>query len=346
VAYQQSALVIRHLVEVAGYEAVVRAHHRFGQGWSLERVIRSLTGLAPQDFDRRFASWLRGRTAEYADNWDLDEASYRDARPFRDALKRSPADADARAGLAAHLMVSGSAANALLQAKRVLALAPRHPLASYVAARVLVDRKAYGEARPLLEALLKAGPDGYALRGMLADVALADADPEQVGVHLRAAASLDPDKEAPHGALAGLMRRLGREEEEEAHLERSAMLNPNSPDAPRRLAKRSLRRGDGPSALRWAEHLGYIAPFEATSHVLRGRAHLLHQGPKEAARWFEVALVVDPDAVPAMVGAAQAALRQGRVEQARMWAERAIGAQPDAAGAHEVLRALDGGAPP
>ena len=35
-------------------------------------------------------------------NWDLDEASYRDPRPFRDALKRSPADADARAGLAAH----------------------------------------------------------------------------------------------------------------------------------------------------------------------------------------------------------------------------------------------------
>ena len=320
VAYQLAALVMHHLVETAGYPAVVGSLERFAKGERLPQVLKRLTGVDAAAFDRRFADWLRARVAGYGKNWAVDTAAYRDGDALRKAVKARPDDPAAVAGLAAHLLLAGSIESALVQARKALALDGKSPLAHYVAAKAMTSMKRPDEARTHLEAVLAAGVDGYALRTALAAIEKDAGRPDRAREHLAAAETLDRERALPHYGLAS----LARDDAAAAyHWERAAMIDQNDPDPARWLSQHAVRRGDMPNALRWTEHLSFIAPYDATTHVLRANALWLAKRDEDALAVTDLALILEPEDPRALTAAAQSLLRLGRREEAATVADRA-----------------------
>ena len=343
VAYQQSSLVMHHLVDTVGYDKVIGAHARFRKGASVAEVITALTGLKPADFDRRFAEWLRHKTARYAGNWDLDKALYREAQPLRDAVSKAPSDAGARARLAAHLLIHGEPGPALLQARRALGLKPRHALAQFVVGSALKQRKELDEAKPHFEQMIEDGHDGYVVRRALVDIGLEQGDADATELHMRAAQALDPEQSLPHSGLARLLDKMDRPDEAEEHHERWAMLSAGSPTPPRRLAQAASDRGDTVAALRWSEHLRFIAPYDPVTHLLR--AQVFERLGKQALLDVELAnanAAADPASAKAQVALALALEERGFREQAAQAAKRAAALAPDDAEVQKLVGRLTG----
>ena len=340
VAYQLAALVMHFLVETAGYDAVVASLKRFAAGERLPAVLRRLAKADPEAFDRRFVVWLRPRLAAYEKGWDFDEAAYRDGEERRKAADEQPDDPQLRAALAAHLLVSGSPEAALAQARRALELAPTDPVANYVAGKALMRQDRPKDARPHFEALLETGHDGYLVRQALAAIDQAAKRHDAARRHLAAARRWDLEQAQPELLLARIAAAEGDEDLASQHYERAAMLEQNDPDPPRWLVQRALRLRDLPNALRWTEHLRFIAPYEQKTHLLRAQALLLAGQDEAALAACEVGLSLEADEPEALGVAAQALLRLGRKAEAGEAARKALRKAPAQAAARQVLEAL------
>jgi len=341
VTYQLASLTMHHLVETAGYPAVVGALGRFRKGERLPAVLKAITGVEPAAFDARFREWLAARLAPLASNWDLDQEAYREVEPLRKAVKERPDDPEALAALAAHFLVTGRPEQALANATRALERRDKLPLAQFVAGSSLLRLDRPQEAKPHLEAMVEAGHDGYGVRMRLVAIARKAGRADELQRHLEKAAQWDPDRGVPHFGLAGLSERAGDAARAAHHHERAAMLDENDPDPSRALARLALRQKDTENALRWTEHARFIAPFDPEVHRLRAAAAFQAHRDDEAWQAAEIALNLDADDAEALAVLSMALLRLGRPEEAARAARRALAHKPDLEGALEVLRKLE-----
>ena len=60
-AYHGASLVVEWIDETHGFPAIVRMLREYGEGRSNEEVLRRVLGSEPEEIDRQFDEWLRGR---------------------------------------------------------------------------------------------------------------------------------------------------------------------------------------------------------------------------------------------------------------------------------------------
>jgi tetratricopeptide (TPR) repeat protein len=167
---------------------------------------------------------------------------------YREIVKRSPQNAEARLRLGVSLYSSGQLVAAEKEFEQALRQAPSLPHAHYYLGAVLFEEKRVEEARPHLERELAADPrcDGCMVK--LAHLAYLKGDDRQCESWLAKATALDPDDletNLVHGMLAN---RAGRYDQAIHYLTKVVGASPGSMKAQYQLSIAYQRSGNADKA--------------------------------------------------------------------------------------------------
>jgi tetratricopeptide (TPR) repeat protein len=116
-------------------------------------------------------------------------------------------------------------------------------------ARLLLERKEYGQAKSQYEQLLKLDEGNYEAHYNLAWIDAREQRLSDAVRHLQAAVKARPDDAAARNSLGGLYLRTSKLNEAEAELTEATRLDPKSPWAYFNLGLVSRTRGDNPRAM-------------------------------------------------------------------------------------------------
>jgi len=257
--------VVRHAGWLAGRatglpEGVVRAHEVF-----LARIL-SPSGVPTTETMARAGQLLARPRADVADNplylWVLARSlrdagapvpamqAYRDALTFKDRLAGPGTTADERAWrvgtdfalvhveLAALLNAQGATPDAVAHYRAALALDPRSMAARSGLVAALESAGRVGEAREVLEEMIRLIPDtvdAAGVRNNLGNLFFRAGDPARAAEEYRHALDLVPDFADAHNNLGSASFQLGRLNAAEYQYRRALALRPDSEAVRRNL---------------------------------------------------------------------------------------------------------------
>jgi tetratricopeptide (TPR) repeat protein len=147
-AYCQAQLYIEYLVKEYGQGAVGDMLNAYRDGLDTGDAIRKVCKVSKADFDKGYRRFLEGVASKIVGKATQKEMTLGE---LRDANKKNPDDPDAAARLAETLLRRGERAEARKLAKAALGNKAKHPLASYVMARLALLAGDNDEAKKLLE---------------------------------------------------------------------------------------------------------------------------------------------------------------------------------------------------
>jgi protein O-GlcNAc transferase len=290
---------------------------------------------------------------------------------YREALERSPRNADAMNMLGVLSAQRGDRNSALGWLGRAIAIDSRNPAYAFNLGKTLLQLKRGREACEALERSAALDPD-YA--DAYNELGLARAETgslEAAEAAFRKALSLQPDYWEAHNNLGLLLHRLGRDEEAAQSLRRALDIEPRSPEilgnlgmvlrAQRRAAEaveayrsalalspedpalltnlgnalRDLSRNE--EAIACFRDAVAGAPDYADAYYNWGSLYLRSDRFQEAADKFRAALAIDPNLAEAETGLASALRDLGHVDAAIEAARRALRLNPDDREVHSQL---------
>jgi len=170
------------------------------------------------------------------------------AQAYRELLKHTPQNAEARLRLGVVLLSSGRLGPAAEELEQVLRQAPHLPQAHYYLGAVLFEQKRTEEAQAHLERELALDPRCYPCMAKLAHIAYLKGDDRQCESWLAKAAALDPGHLETNLVSGMLDLRTGRYEEAIAHLTRVVERAPDYARAQYQLALAYQRSGNAAKA--------------------------------------------------------------------------------------------------
>ncbi len=333
-AYFQSTIVIEFIVQRWGFDTILKMLDLYGQSLLTPEVLVKATGLDVAAFDEAFKAYVSKRFDRMMSSFDPSLEEYADLERFEKAHKATPADPAAMAELAMALFVARRVDEAETLFKATLKKQPGQPLANYLASIYDLRTRDSAAARGHLDAILKGGYDGYALRLQLGEVAQMEGKADEAADHLtKALAFYDKGLEALH-ALTEIYDKKG----DKARLADTLLQITLVDQADFRTAARllALRKelGQLGHALDAAERAINIKPFDGQLHRDMGEVSLLVGDPRKAVRSFEIALILMSSAPSALradllVGLARARHDAGDRKGARDALSRAEAARPD-----------------
>ncbi len=168
---------------------------------------------------------------------------------YREFLKRSPGNVEARLRLGASLLSSGQAGAAEKELDQVLRQAPNQPLANYFLGATLLEEKRPDESKAHLERELTLDPRCFACMAKLARIAYLKGDDRECESWLAKATALSPD-DLETNLVAGMLEiRTGRYDLAIRRLTRAVEQAPGDIAARYQLALAYQRSGNAEKAL-------------------------------------------------------------------------------------------------
>ena len=228
-----------------------------------------------------------------ADLSALKRPSRRSFADLEKAHRDRPGDADAAAELAYAHLSRGAKNQAADLAQKALALRPKHPLATYVAARVRLADGKEDKAAAMLEAALDSrAPEPLSLE-LLAELKLKAKKYDAAADLYALGERLEPGNSKWTTALAHVYLVAKRPKPLAETLTRLAQMTPTTLRR-KELAELALAEKDYTAAARWANQALEIDVNDAEVHRLLARA--LVGGGKYAAaiEEYEIAVELDP----------------------------------------------------
>lgn len=283
-AYFQASLVVRFIGEEQGYDRLMQMLDAWARGATLGQVFVEVVGEPLDAFNRRFEASLReglGPLLSVLEPSLVRRRSARDETPRRE-------DTEA----AVHALRRGAVEDAVAIARAQLADSGTHPTATWVLARVAVERGDVAEAEAQLASLEVQGWESWSLRVLLAD-ALEATDRERALAQIRRATTV-----YPRGAEAWERRwRWETGDAARAALEQWASLAIHDVEPRLRLAAELLAAGEARQAHAWASRAVDVAPFRVDVQGVAGRAAAAAEAWEDAARALRLELILGaPDA--------------------------------------------------
>jgi tetratricopeptide (TPR) repeat protein len=255
-------------------------------------------------------------------------------------LRRDPSNADALAQAADLLLEANQSARARERAAKALESRPRHPLATYVVARIRTAAGEKDEAWKLLkEAVDVAAPEPKSL-GLLADLTRERGDLAEAGRLARIGAAQFPHASGWPAALAAV-HEAARDTAQltEALVLLSAMEEHDAP--PRaRLARIAMARGDAAAATRWATETIHIDVANVEAHAILAETAARASRFEQAAEEYETAILLGGKRQEWLLGLARACARIHRDDRAREALRDLLETDPEYPGARELLGTL------
>jgi cellulose synthase operon protein C len=200
VAYYASSQMVVFTAEQFGMPKIVKALKLWGEGVTTPKVIERAFGIPAAEFDTRYRSWELAKLSRYAGQFVFDEH----ALPLADAKAKvasSPNDAKAHAAYALSLLQASKSDPAKQELDEALRLDPNELHAHYMLTKLSASAHDFGAMQSHVEAMQKAGGDGYALQMALAELAKAHRDKVALRRAFEAAAKFDPSQSEPYKEL-------------------------------------------------------------------------------------------------------------------------------------------------
>jgi cellulose synthase operon protein C len=272
-AYYASSQIVVFLVEKYGMPRLVAMLKAWGDGKRTPEVIRAALGVAPDELDQQFRTWLGKRLERYTKQYVPDLRP----RPLAAAVaaaKASPASAQAQVDLALSLLAKGGGDEAMAALDEARKLDAKNPDAHFIRARMMLRSHKPAEAKKELEAMVAEGNDGYSVRILLADVAAGDKDLARAAQQFEAAAALDPTQAEPVQALVDMARKAKDEERELKFLRLLAPIDQHDRRVWRRLLQKLVAKGELAEARKIGEAALYVDIHGGETHALYAEALL------------------------------------------------------------------------
>ncbi|MFN4258576.1 MAG: tetratricopeptide repeat protein [Gemmataceae bacterium] len=150
-AYCQSLLYVEYLRETHGPQAVGRLLQAYADGLNTDDALMKACQVRKEDFEKGYRAYLQQVVAGLPGKKSDKPMSYAE---LQEAHDDAPTNNDIAARLAEQYLIRRRASDARKLVDAVLKRQARHPLASYVKARLLQAAGEDEEARQLLEAAL------------------------------------------------------------------------------------------------------------------------------------------------------------------------------------------------
>lgn len=360
--YYQGGLLCEMLIDEHGFPPMIRLLEAFDRGLDLDRAFDEVFGLTPEQVDRAFEAFVRGKVRELRiePRWIFGAVARRQLSlepepPAAEGARR--AWAEAWCDVAWGLWQGGKRVDAEQALRRLESARLALPRASFLRGEIALADEDRAGARELLERGIAQGGDDFRARMALGGMAVERKDWEAAEQHFLAAERCFPGFPAaaysPELSLANLYGVTDRVEEMQRARER--WLAYDSKDFALRMAVGTwhAEADRHAPAERWFREANEIDPFDWQLHWRWGTSLAALDRHAEAEREFRVALLVPPEmnleggeplsaALQAeLLGRrALSLLELGRAEEAAELAEEALEVDASASFAREALERL------
>jgi tetratricopeptide (TPR) repeat protein len=340
VAYHMSSLAVEYLGKTYGFPKIVAALDLYGAGKSDAQVIKGITGLDADAFDRQFRDYLMKRFAVYKTGFHVRLADYDDPVAYEKALAADPRNPGAMADLAAAYLVAGDEGHARQQASAALAADGKNLLALWVLGQRAAALNDVPEARKRFAELAAAGGDGYDVHlelGKLAETA------DAAKAEMDRAKAFDPERSEPYLVMAKLYKKANRQDELLHELEGFVQLEQMDGGALEALVSGLADKKAWDKVVIYGERATEVLPFSAPMHLDLGQAYLAKKRPGEALYEADSALLARPPLPrPALAQLlrARAARQKGDLKLARAALDQALKLEPKNAEALALKKTL------
>ncbi len=291
VAYYASSQMLVFTVEQYGMAAVVRALKAWGEGLRTADVIQRAFGVSAADYDKAFRAWALGRMTRYKTQFLFDDHP----KPLEEAKSRSaksPQDAALHTELALTYMHERKLDEAKQELDRALQIDPNQQKAHFLYAKLA--KKDQDTALSHLQAIQRAGGDGYLVQMSIADIAEAKKDKAAYRNALESAFHYDPTQSEPLKGLFDLAHDEKRQVDELEILQKLAPLEQHDRKVWRMLLERLVAAQRWEEARAAGESAIFVDVENAPTHIAYARA-LSHLGDHPKAIFeLESALACGP----------------------------------------------------
>ncbi|HWE37448.1 MAG TPA: tetratricopeptide repeat protein [Isosphaeraceae bacterium] len=334
-AYCQAQLYAQYMVKRFGPTALPKMLAAYRRGLTTDKAIPDCFGVDKADFEAKYAAFLD-------DVVKTIRARVNDEEPIKFSqlerqVKAKPDDPDLNARMAYEFFARRDYREARPFADKALKLKPKHPLASYVKARLFEH---IGDADAALEVLQPAldrdKPDERVL-DFLAELEMKAGRLDEAESLYELGRKDDPLSTRWLAGLARVHLRKKQADKFRADLIKIAENEADSLEVRQTLAKSFLDAKNFEQAERWATDCLYIQVYDANIHALLGDALLGQKKYAGAAEELQTALelrVRKPDDVKVRLARAQAGM--GKRDDARATLDAILKRDPD----HPAAKAL------
>ena len=341
-AYYAASQMIVYTAERFGFASIVDALELWGQGVRTPEVIERAFRVAPAAYDAGFRSWEMARLSRYRGQYTFDVKAKEPDEAAAD-VKANPESAPAHVGLALALIRNEKGEDAGKEIDLALKLDPSNKDAHFLASKLAAVTDDVAGQKLHLEAIQKAGGDGYALQMAFAKLAGGSKkqkkDTKKLRAALEAAYRWDPKQSEPLGMLYKLAKDEHRDADALNALRAMAPLEAHDPEIWRALLKRLVGQKLWDEARRVGEAALFVDVMTASTHMDYARAlSALGDHPKAAFELESAALCESkpPEAATAHALLAREYLAMGDRALAKQHLDQAVLLDPENAEAKTI----------
>lgn len=334
-AYCQAQLYAQYMLERFGPDSLPKMLNAYRRGLTTDRAITVSFGVEKDDFEKGYLEFLDKVVKTIRGRVENEEAL-----PFSKlqlALEGKPDDPDLNARMAYEHFARRDYKAAAPFAKKALQASPKHPLASYVQARLLQSIGDEEGALALLRPALDPDDPSERIIDLLGELEMKAGRLDEAETLFETARQRDPYHSKWITWLARVHLRQNDRAKLLEDLEKLAANDSDEIEVRKTLATEYLGRKEYEKAARWATECLYIDVYDPAYHVLLGDAFLGQPKPADAIEEYRVALELKPKK-PAdiKVKLARAQHEAGQTEAARATLDDVLRADAD----HPEAKAL------
>ena len=326
-AYCQAQLYAQYMLQRFGPDALIKMLAAYKRGLTTDRAIDDCFHVAKDDFEAKFLVFL-DQTVKTIQTRAGEEKPVKFSE-LQQQLKANPEDADLNARMAYEHYARRDYKLAKPFADKALKLRPKHPMASYVRARIFSAIGFDDEALAALEPALDPDKPDTRVLDLLAELQLKAGKLDEAERLYELGRKDDPQNSK---WVAGLARIHLRKKAPQLVDELVALANNDADDLALRkeLTKRFLEAKDAPNAEHWGDECLYVDVYDPECHTLMADAYLLASKADRAVEEFDVALSLKPKkADQIQVRRAKALQAAGKLAEAKATLDEILKKDPE-----------------
>ena len=333
-AYCQAELYVEYMRSSWGPGPMRKLLTAYRDGLSTPAAIDRAFGVSQEKFEQGYVEYLRQTIAGMSTLKQMSGASF---EQLLASHRERPGDADTAAELAYAYVIRDADEEAGQLAQDVLKEHPKHPLAAYVAARLLVKQKRPQEAAELLQDCLDPESPQPNSLNLLATLRFQAEAYDEAARLYALGERLDPVNRKWTKALARVYLRTENAPRLTEVLTRLARADVDDVTSRKKLAQLALGRKDYAGAAGWANQAMEIDVMDANIHQLFAEALLGSHNNNKAVEEFQIADELDPDQPFRLYELADACIEARQFDKARRTLEALLRLVPNYPGAQQML---------
>jgi tetratricopeptide (TPR) repeat protein len=326
-AYCQALLYAQYMLQRFGPDAQIRMLAAYKRGLTTDRAIDDCFHVAKADFEAKYLDYL-DQVVKTIETRAGEEKPVKFSELERQ-LKANPEDADLNARMAYEHYARRDYKLAKPFADKALKLKPKHPMASYVKAKIFSSIGYDDEALTVLEPALDPAKPEPRVLDLLGELYLKAGRLDEAEKLYELGRKDDPQNSK---WISDLARIHLRKKDPKLVNELVELANNDADNLALRkeLAKRFTEAKDAPNAEHWGDECLYVDVYDPECHTLMADAYLLGKKPEKAVEEFDVALALKPKKADLIqVRRAKALHAAGKIAEAKAALEEILKKDPD-----------------